>query len=251
MSRGFYTLASGMITQEKNLNVISNNMGNTMTAGFKRDFMTSTTFKEQMLIRTGHNNKQDKAQLAMSATMRIADETVTNYSQGSIQQTDRVFDFSIIGDGFFTVQTLNGDIIYTRNGSFTLDNDGYLYLQGFGRVIGEDGPILLNSDKFTVNQRGTIIDEFGIEQTFLITDFEDYSLLKKAGDGIIYSQLDGNEIASNNSVIKWQALESSNVDTQSEMISMITAQRNIQNASQAIKAQDQIMGKAVNEIGRV
>ena len=129
MYQGFYNLTSGMLTQTRNLNVISNNMVNIQTAGYKRDKMVSTTFQEEMLYRTGKRYKDNKEPMATTSKIRTADRTYVNYEQGSFDVTDGIYDFALGGEGFFCIDTPTG-VRYTRNGSFSVDDEGYLTLNG-------------------------------------------------------------------------------------------------------------------------
>ena len=99
MYQGFYNLASGMLTQSRNLNVISNNMVNIQTAGYKRDKMVSTTFQEEMLYRTGKRYKDNPEPMATTSKIRAAEQTYVNYEQGSFDQTEGIYDFALSGDG--------------------------------------------------------------------------------------------------------------------------------------------------------
>ena len=156
MYQGFYNLTSGMLTQSRNLNVISNNMVNIQTAGYKSDTMVSTTFQEEMLYRTGAQYKENAQPLATTSKIKAADRTYTNYVQGSFEQTEGVFDFALSGSGFFCVQTADGER-YTRNGAFYVDQEGYLSLAEAGRVLSVDNqPILIANENFNVDARGNI-----------------------------------------------------------------------------------------------
>ena len=139
MYQGFYNLTSGMLTQNRNLNVISNNMVNIQTPGYKRDKMVSTTFQEEMLYRTGKRYKDNKEPMATTSKIRTADRTYVNYEQGSFDVTDGIYDFALGGEGFFCIDTPTG-VRYTRNGSFSVDDEGYLTLNGMGRVQGVGRP---------------------------------------------------------------------------------------------------------------
>ena len=146
MYQGFYNLASGMLTQSRNLNVISNNMVNVQTAGYKSDTMVSTTFGEEMLYRTGRQNKENPEALASVSKIKAADRTYVSYEQGSFEQTGGIYDFSLAGNGFFCIQTARGER-YTRNGSFCVDEEGYLALEDQGRVLSADGqPIQIQDE---------------------------------------------------------------------------------------------------------
>ncbi|MDY6287721.1 MAG: flagellar hook-basal body complex protein, partial [Lachnospiraceae bacterium] len=154
MYQGFYELTSGMITQQRNLNTISNNMANIETTGYKSDKMTMSTFDEQMLLRTGRVAKGNNTQLGTQTPIVKADQTYTDYSQGSPQETDGKYDFCISGDGFFSVRT-NSGVQYTRNGAFSVSDNGTLMLDNIGPVLGADGnTITIDNENFTVSEDG-------------------------------------------------------------------------------------------------
>lgn len=264
MYQGFYNLASGMLTQSRNLNVISNNMVNIQTPGYKRDKMVSTTFQEEMLYRTGKRYKEDPEPLATTSKIRTAERTYVNYEQGSFDVTDGIFDFALADRGFFCIDTPMG-VRYTRNGSFAVDSEGYLSLNGMGRVQGTDGqPIRIDNENFTVDGRGTIRvtetssgggeDEETTTETremgtLRVVDFEDYEQLHKEDYGL-YSTGQGAQDVENPSIV-WQSLEKSNVDMVEEMVSMMTSQRALQSAAQVLKMYDQVMNKAATDVGRL
>ena len=97
MYQGFYNLASGMLTQSRNLNTISNNMVNIQTPGYKNETMVSSTFKEEMLYRTGQYSKENPTQLATVSKIKTAKQVYTNYDQGGLEQTDGIYDFALNG----------------------------------------------------------------------------------------------------------------------------------------------------------
>lgn len=128
MFQGFYDLASNMITQNRNLNIISNNMSNVSTPGYKMDRMMESTFRDEMLYRY---DQDGKTEVGPVSRMNIADERVTDYTEGGIRETGYALDVGLTGNGFFVIETDNGEV-YTRNGSFNLNNEGYLILPGMG-----------------------------------------------------------------------------------------------------------------------
>jgi len=254
MFRGFYTLTSDMLTQQRRLNVISNNMANVATPGFKKDSIMSSTFAEALAYRTGSIDKSSQTPLSDVAMMRVVDEKITNYDQGAFDVTGRPLDVAIAGGGFFEIRTPGGEPVYTRNGSFTLDEEGYLYLQHIGRVAGADGgPIMLNTDKIEFKQDGAIVrTEDGARLGKLrVVDFADYYLLEKTGEGMFTNGGDANVIEADMPDVRWKMLERSNVNSMDEMVAMITSQRAIQSAGQILKMYDMIMSKAANDIGRL
>lgn len=252
MFRGFYTLSSGMMTQQVNLNVISNNMANASTPGYKKDMLATTTFQDALLARTGNVDKSNTKTLNTVSMIHVSDETVVNHEQGAMDMTGRTFDFALMSSGFFEIQTPEGGSLYTRNGSFTLDDEGYLFLQNVGRVMGTDGPLMLGTDKIEVSEDGTIKHEpTGTELGVIrVVDFENYTALQKMGEGM-FENADPQNIAESQTSVGWRMLERSNVAAIDEMTAMLTSQRALQSAGQILKIYDQIMNKAANEIGRL
>ena len=128
MFQGFYNLASGMLTQNRNLNVVSNNMTNMLTPGYKKDTMLSSTFQEDLMSRTGNLDRSNITGLEDTSMFRSPTFNVTDFSQGAFEPTNQPLDFALEDEnGFFQIQTQN-DIVYTRNGSFIIDDQGYLAL---------------------------------------------------------------------------------------------------------------------------
>ncbi len=270
MYQGFYNLASGMLTQSRNLNVISNNMVNIQTAGYKRDKMVSTTFQEEMLYRTGKRYKDNPEPMATTSKIRAADQTYVNYEQGSFEETEGIYDFALAGRGFFCIDTPQG-VRYTRNGSFSVDDEGYLTLNGMGRVQGAGGqPILIDSEEFSVDGQGRITlpqgvlgnavaadaendgEEGGATREIAalrVVDFDNYEQLHKEDYGLFSTNQAPLEVE--RPEILWKTLERSNVDMVEEMTSMMSSQRALQSAAQVLKMYDQIMSKAATDVGRL
>lgn len=249
MFQGFYNLTSGILTQTRNQNVISNNMTNVSTPGFKSDKYMATTFREELMYRSGNIDKDDQTQIGTMAMIRASDETVTNFDTGVVEPTNEIFDVALRGDGFFMVQTQDG-VGYTRDGSFILDDEGYLSLPSVGRVIGRNGQIRIGTDKITIDSNGRIRSEDGQTEygQIAVVDFNDYDNMVKGGDGVFYTN---EQAVASDTKMLWKYLERSNVDSVQEMVNMMSSQRALQSASQVLKMYDQIMGKAVTELGKV
>lgn len=252
MFKGFYDLTSGMLTQTRNLDVIGNNMSNTATTGYKMDRYADTTFDEVMRNRIGNKHMGDPAPLGTTTSYITAlDEVRTVHTQGALEQTNLPLDFAIEGNGYFSVQSPNGRV-YTRNGSFMLDNQGYLYLTGQGRVLGQNGqPIYLGTDKVKANFDGTILTEDGrmIGRLGIFGFANPAADLQKIGEGMFTAA--GQPQAANGFQIHHKMIERSNIDLVQQMADMITCQRALQSASQMSKMYDQIMTKTATEIGRI
>lgn len=248
MSRGFYALTSGMLTQQRKIDISSNNISNLNTAGYKKEQSVTTNFGSMLINKYKQDGINEEAvPLDNVSTIRTMAENNTIHSQGTLEQTERKTDFAIMGAGFFAVDN-GGEILYSRNGSFNIDNEGYLVLQGSGRVQGEYGEIYVGNDEFEFNN-GTIIVDGEEVDSLAVYDFLDYNSLNKTGEGL-YTSAEDPELVENPEVLN-NTIERSNVDVTKEMTDIMASQRALQTAAQAFKIYDMIQDKAVNEIGKI
>ncbi len=250
MFKGFYNLTSGMLTQGRNLDVIANNMSNVATAGFKSDRYTFSTFEEVMWKRVGNMDKQ-YTDLGEQSWITAPSKLYTDYEQGALEETGQPLDFAIEGDGFFALETADGERVYTRNGNFSLDNEGYLWLSGFGRVMNPQGEtIRLVTDHVETDDIGGIFTENG---GFLgrvgVFRFEDNGALEKNDYGFFVSQNQGEAVTDVR--VHNRYVERANTDLVQQMTGMITAERAYQSAAEVTKIYDDVMRKATEEVGRL
>ena len=250
MFKGFYQLTSGMLSQGRRLDVVSHNMTNISTAGYKAERYTDSTFEEVMISRVGNKNKAVSTEMGEETYILAPSELVTDFTQGSMEETTLPLDFAIIGDGFFAIDR-DGDVAYTRNGSFNLDDEGYLCLWGQGRVLNSEGqPIQLPTDHIYVNKLGEIYTEadrnyLGTLGIYATENTED---LERNEYGLFTG---GNFQLSENYEIRHRMVERSNVNMVEEMVLMMSSQRALQSAAQMSKIYDAVMSKATTELGRM
>lgn len=245
MFQGFYNLASGVLQQTRKLNVISNNMTNISTPGYKFDTYTETTFQDVLMYRTGNMDKSGNTLIGTMNRIVAGGGNVTNYSQGGLTETASSLDFCLTGDGFFQIQ-VGGQMLYTRNGSFILDNEGYLYLDGMGRVMGTDGnPIYLGTDKITTDSVGGLYHEETGQYLgrIRVVDFNDYDteLEKTTGDMFIATGTPRDVTVP----MRQNCLEDSNVDVIQEYTDMMAIERALQSAAQIQTMYDELAAKIV------
>ena len=247
MYKGFYNLTSAMLTHQHNLNVIGNNIVNISTSGFKQERYVASTFDDVMYSRVDVNHSGG-TEIGRQSYIRAASNIYTDYSQGIPEPTELPLDFCIVGEGFFAVQDAEGNISYTRMGNFSLDEEGYLCLPGFGRVLDpQNQSILLSTDKIVGDAQGMIRYEGNAIAQLGVFSFEDNEALERDDRGLFTGE---NPTVSENFQIWHKYLERSNSDMVKQMTEMITYQRALQSAAQVSKMYDQLMTRATGEIGR-
>lgn len=251
MFRGFYQLTSAMLSHGRRLDVVANNMTNISTAGYKSERYTdSTAFKEVMLSRVGNKDKVNSTELAQISYILAPDQQYTDFTQGGLEETELPLDFAIEGDGFFAIDW-NGEVGYTRAGSFNLDDEAYLVLPGQGRVLDANRqPIQLPTDKIYVDADGGIytLENRNLIATLGVFAFQDNGALERNDHGLFTGgqpqQAEGYTIHNG-----W--VERSNSNMVHEMVSMMSAQRAIQSAAEVSKIYDQVITKDTTELGRL
>lgn len=257
MVRGLYTAYTGMVNQQKRLDTITNNLANASTTGYKREGATARAFDEYMGVKindrtTGYRVTQIGN---MSLGVKIG-ENYTDYSQGSLRSTENTYDLALEGNGFFAISFTNKQgeqsIKYTRDGNFTLDVDGALRTTDGDYVQGEGGDIYIptNAAQVAITTSGDIYADGEYIDTVKIVDFEDYNYLKKYGENM-YEPVDGATETEPKAVIQQGYLEASNINVVSEMVEMITITRAYESNQKALQTADDMIEKAVNEVGRL
>lgn len=245
MFQGFYTSTSGVLTQTRNLNVISNNMSNVTTPGFKSDRFIISDFRNELILRTGNKNKSNTTVIGSKPMFTGAADVATDYTQGTFAATSSTLDFALGGNGFFCIQTDNGTV-YTRNGNFTLDEQGYLCLGTIGRVLGTNGPIYLGTDRIEADRQGRIYTENGaLLGQLMVVDFQDYGQLNKEAGNVFTTDANAAQVNVN---VEWGVLENSNADPVDQMTRMMASQRALQSSAQIMKIYDEMTSRLVSRV---
>jgi flagellar basal body rod protein FlgG len=240
MLSGFYTAASGILVQQRNINVIGNNIVNSSTPGYRSERLVTSTFDHEYLVRR-ENYGNDYTYLGSGSPVNIVDDIPVDYTESSLEETDSPFDNAIVGEGYFNIQG-EERIYMTRNGNFDVDEEGYLILPDTGRVIGNNGFIQVGGSDFTVKEDGTVLDAQGNEISKLeITMPADGAELVKYENALFVC--DNTRQAEGYSVYQ-KALERSNVDMNSEYTRLIEAQNAFKASSTAIGIIDSMNAKA-------
>ncbi|MBM7561308.1 flagellar hook-basal body protein [Fusibacter tunisiensis] len=176
---------------------------------------------------------------------------LTNFEQGQLEMTNEKFDVALKGDGFFNIRTENGDYL-TRNGAFTVNQYNELVTLDGDYVLGLDGPILIESDNFTINEFGELIQNGEITDKLNITAYSNVGDLYKVGTSHfkVKEDMTGEEMEFEGEVIQG-FVERSNTDSITEMIQLIEMNRNYESSQKVVTTIDEMLGKAATELGRV
>ncbi len=260
MDKTLSTAATGLSSQQKYIEIISNNLANVNTAGFKK---VRPEFQDLLYetIRPYGNTQLSNGTPLNEVQIGSGTELVTTakeFSQGTITQTGNILDMAINGNGFFQVRKPDNTIVYTRDGSFSMDKNGTIVTsQGYIldpeiRVPSESTDLRISRDGvITVKDAKDVLSEREIGRLQLAR-FVNPGGLSAIGDNA-YQQTPASGEAiletpgTNNTgeVIQAQ-LEGSNVDLVTEMVNMIVAQRAYEINSKSVKTADDILNTAVN-----
>lgn len=257
MIRGLYTSASGMLAGVMLTDVVTNNIANVNTAGFKKDVAVSKEFREMLLYRINDPSvgnmppsfPSDMVPLGYVGTGAIVDNIYTSHAQGIVRNTGNPLDLSIMGEGYFTIDTADG-IRYTRNGAFTLNADKELVTMTGDRVLGTNGPIRLNGTKIKVDEQGGIYSDEQLVDRLRMANFADLDVLAKQGESYFKPTQEAIEIPIKG-FVQQGFIESANVNTISEMVNLINVFRTYEANQKIVQAQDETLSKAVNEVGKI
>ncbi len=247
MVRGLYTAATGMITNMNRMDVTANNIANADTSGFKTDKVASQSFTEELMKRINDPTMKifKNSPIGRLSQGVFVDDIYTDFTGGPLRQTNGKLDFALSGEGFFCVM-VNGQEMYTRDGSFQLTPDGTLVTSDGGRVQGESGDIVLPYGEVNVDEYGNIAVNGELAATFRLTDFTDKHTLRKFGDNY-YTSTGGEQRAFAGQVTQGY-LENSNVNPVREMVDMIALSRAYETNSRMVTIIDTTLQRAANDI---
>lgn len=256
MVKGLYTAYTGLMQQQNRLDVITNNLANADTTGYKKEGATTAAFDEVLAvkIKDGSEAYINRGIGHMSMGAKIG-ETYTDYSQGSFRITDNPYDIALDGDGFFSISFTNKQGVtstkYTRDGSFTLTREGYLVTKDGDFVLGTNGPIQLNTlEETKIDELGNIYQNGALVDTLNIVDFTDYNYLSKYGENL-YDLVEGGTMQAAECRVEQGVLEMSNMNIVSEMVDMIAITRNFESNQKIIQTIDTMLDKTVNQVGKL
>ena len=257
MSGEIYMAAVGALAYEKRLQIISNNLANSNTVGYKQDH---GQFRILNLSDLPGGSTQNDVPLNPAQTDLFWNQfnVYTDHTSGSLKNTGNDLDLALVGKGFFCVQTPAG-IHYTRKGDFTLDENGVLVTRNGWPVMGESGEISVDSEedpnqhkKFSVDEEGNITVDGNQVDSLRLVDFPQPYKLTKVGEALFKPTDSGRgEVQAENVRVSQGFIELSNVDAVKMMTEMIEVLRGYESYQKIIRSVDEVNSKAINEIGQM
>lgn len=248
MLRGLFMAATGMLTQQKRMDVVTNNLANATTTGFKEDGLVVRSFGDLLISRMDGFGQRPVEPVGPLGTGIHADRVRTVLTDGPLEETGRQTDIALTGQVFFAIETPEGER-YTRAGNFQISEDGMLVTHEGHPVMGQNGPLRVGHAGFTVRPDGSVTSSAGEDRLRLVELSDDDGLRKEGGNR--YAHDSARLIAQTETSVRQGFLEGSNVDLSRQMTDMIEIYRSHEINQRMIRLFDEKLGKAVNEIGRL
>jgi flagellar basal-body rod protein FlgG len=258
MMKALFTAATGMKVQQKNVDVISNNLANVNTTGFKKSQANFEDLIYVTEIRPGFTagGLGSSSGIQIGSGARLV-STAKQFSQGVLENTGNKYDVAIAGEGFFEVNLPDGSRAYTRDGNFHLDAnqnlvtaDGYQLTDAVTLSGGPYETITISSDGEVEGSQGDTTRRLG---TITLTTFLNPSGLESLGNNLYRETTSSGPPTSGQTpgengvgLLRQAFLEKSNVDVVNEMVSLIIAQRAYEINSKAIRTGDDMLALANN-----
>jgi len=243
MSGVIYQAAAGALLQQIRLDVLSNNLANLNTVGFKA---------EKPIFRMTDLEEGSPYQTATAGLSPLAPpmEQIIDFSSGPLHLTGNQLDTAIVGSGFFEVLTDSGPQ-YTRGGSFTVNPEGLLSTTDGWPVAGQGGTIAIPGSRVEISAAGEVVVDGNVVDSLQVVDFErPYQLQKLGNSRFVPTRSDIAGEPAENYTIAQGYVEISNVDAIRTMTELIDTMRAFESYQRVIRNADEALGKTVNEVGR-
>lgn len=289
MLKGLYTAYTGMLNEQHRMDVLTNNLANATTNGFKKEGTTSQAFDTVLAYKIKDLSEPGNLPRPMATNRAIDQDEVNNplnedylerrvrrtglnlgvkigenyvdYSEGPIKETENPLDLALSDRGFFAIEYTNkaGETStkYTRDGNFTMNRQGFLQTQDGDYVLDEDGRrIQLETElPVSINRNGDIIQDGDTIATIGVVDFEDYNYLERFGENYFQTiegatQIDREDMETDTQIHAGY-LEMANISVVSEMVNMIALQRQYESNQKVITTYDDTLEQAVSQNGKL
>jgi flagellar basal-body rod protein FlgG len=245
MYKGIYIAMTGAVLRSQELDSVANNLANVNTTGYKKTSFSSRLYP----LLEGISQKRQEAVYPDARAMTYFGAYNIDTSEGSIKTTGNPLDLAVKGEGFFAVES-KGKTYYTRNGSFSMDKEGFL-VTGSGqrvldtankpiRIVGEN----INIANINIAPDGNIYVNGNVLSKIKLVNLNN---IQHVGDSLF----SGNEAGASKGEILQGSIEMSNVNPVQEMVGIISALRQYETAQKVIKSFEDLSQRTVSEIAKV
>jgi|Deesub1362A_J573_1020465.scaffolds.fasta_scaffold00029_28 flagellar basal-body rod protein FlgG len=245
MIRGVYISASGMLAAQAWLDTVAHNVANVNTTGYRRQAVTFAPYLQAAVLR----HEKGLWPIGRTGLGVKTEALVTDLSVGPMTETGRSADLALDGDGFFTVER-EGGLLYTRAGSFTVNEDGYLVTRAGDPVLGEHGPLYVGDSNFTVTPDGRVLSSAGeeLDRLLLTTLPGGEKGFARTPDGYLVVGA-GETEPTPDTRVRQGFLEGANVNLAEEMVDLLVAARTYTANQRLVRTHDALAEKAINQVG--
>lgn len=264
ITRGIYTAAKGMECLLDLNDTIANNLANVNTTGFKKSSLTFRNIYDTTVEQSTPPGEEFKRSSWNNVgTLSIGpatNESLVQFTQGTLERTGNPLNIAIQGDGFFKVKNLDGNTAYTRNGDLTLDSQDYLITTDGERILDISGqPIKISLEATQSNRNQIVVNEDGqivinnpkspqMLQKIAVYDFADKRNVISLGNGkfIPSNPQENPEIKAARFSVQQGAVELSNTNTINEMINSIQVSRCYETLSKLVQQDSDLLNQVIN-----
>ncbi len=265
MLRTLQTARHSLHLEQTRIDTLANNLANAATSGF-RQVLTRVTEQNAIPVANADPGPDDTAAIARPLDLprppgaadwvterKLLMSQALDMRPGAVQQTGRHLDLAISGRGFFVVRDREGNEMLTRDGGFSLDDEGNLATAAGLQVQGTGGPIAAGGGLLTVDADGSVRVDGQERGRLRLVEAGDPHGLTPRGDGLLMAAAAQAlaDVPAGEAVVLQGHLEGSNVDAVRTLVDMIAAQRAFEVGAKVLQANDEMLGQSVNTLGRV
>lgn len=244
-----------MLVEGIKTDVAANNLANAATHGFKSQNHAVRSFPEMLIrrindpVQLGDRAWDPRPIIGVLGTGSAVDELSLNMTDGPVRYTGRALDLAILGPGFMQVMTDSDELLYTRDGQLRVNQDGFLVTGEGLLVMGEAGGIPVGDGTPRIDTNGRVWSDETLVGTIILWEFEEPGALDRMGGNLLAPSVgSGEAFVAAQSEIRPEHLELSNVNVVNEMVNLITIQRAYEANQRMIQAQDETLGRLINDL---
>jgi flagellar basal-body rod protein FlgF len=244
----YSAIQAAMLNDNNRLTIISQNISNASTAGYKRKISVNRSFSEYMTMYSMNRSNEltnNNIQVGLPYL-----ESKTDPSMGAVTYTGNPFDLVAEGNSYFSVITPSG-VAYTKQGSFKKNAEGLLVNQLGYPILGDNGEISLTGMKPKIDENGNLIEDGKVINKIKVTTFTPGTELNDIGYGLYVTTGQGNVKQDVQAKVRQGYQEVSNVVLMDEMVKMIDTMRHFETSQHFMRGYDDMLDKAINVIGEV